>query len=280
MPETLLFHQNRGIGGDTARPVLANPREILRVCRARQESRWMLNVRFITLLTCCLFLIPTAQGQQFIDLLKDRDLSQWMLPSGEDVQQGWVFDDEGQLHLDGRGGNIITRDEFGDFDLWFEYKISEKGNSGIKYRVRKFGNSWLGCEYQIQDDAAFPRMATKHYTASIYDLVDLSSPVLERNYGDPDGFSIGHIQVHNHRIRHWMNGNLIIDENDTSERFAEAIQNSKFRNVEGFGVNTRGRIMLTDHSSEVWYRNIYIRRLDEPAAETQSNRVRRVRRRR
>jgi len=68
--------------------------------------------------------------------------------------------------------------------------------------------------------------------------------------------------VQNNRIRHWMNGQLIIDELDCSPRFAEGIANSKFRDKEGFGRNASGRLMLTDHGSEVWFRNLYVRRLD------------------
>ena len=203
-----------------------------------------------------------ALGQQYSSLLPDRSLSQWMLPDGADVTQGWTFDTDGSLHLSGKGNNILTREEVGDFDLWFEYRISEKGNSGIKYRVMKYGNQWLGLEYQIQDDSAFPKMSAEHYTASVYDLFDTSSPVLQRNYKGGDVWSVGRIIVQQNRLRHWMNGNLIIDERDDSPRFAEAVQNSKFKNQQDFGRNRQGRLMLTDHGSEVWYRNVFIRRLD------------------
>jgi len=201
-------------------------------------------------------------AQQYTNLLRDRSLSHWMLPNGNDVQKGWEFDFDGTLHLVGKGDNIITREEYGDFDLWFDYRISEKGNSGIKYRVQKFGSSLLGCEYQIQDDASFPKLPGKHYTASLYDVFDKSSPILERKYAPEGEFNTGRIIVQNNRIRHWMNGNLIIDELDCSQRFQDAIADSKFRNNEGFGRNTFGRLMLTDHGSEVWYRNLYLRRLD------------------
>ncbi|MFO0975462.1 MAG: DUF1080 domain-containing protein [Planctomycetaceae bacterium] len=219
------------------------------------------------LLTLCFSLASSNEllAQQYSNLLDGKSLSQWMLPNGEDVKEGWQFDPDGTLHLAGKGNNIITKDEYQDFDLWFEYRISEKGNSGIKYRVAKFGNSWLGCEYQIQDDSAFPKLPAKHYTASLYDVFDKSSPILERRYLAPTEFSVGRIIVQNHRIRHWMNGNLIIDERDDSPRFQEAIQKSKFRSETGFGTNASGRLMLTDHGSEVWYRNLYIRRLNNCA---------------
>lgn len=219
--------------------------------------------RMVTVLTVLLLLTQTrnSQAQSYTNLLHNKSLSQWMLPNGNAVEKGWQFDADGNLQLSGKGDNIITRDEYQDFDLWFEFRIAEKGNSGIKYRVQKFGNSLLGCEYQIQDDASFPKLSPKHYTASLYDVIDRSSPIFERKYAAPGEFNVGRIVVHNHRIRHWMNGNLIIDELDCSPEFQNAISQSKFRDQEGFGRNSSGRLMLTDHGTEVWYRNLYIRRL-------------------
>ncbi|MEY3174040.1 MAG: hypothetical protein RLZZ436_1954 [Planctomycetota bacterium] len=218
----------------------------------------------VGLLLIALAAVP-ATAQQYTDLLRDRNLSQWMLEDGRDVQSGWTVETDGSLHLAGRGGNLLSKEEFGDFDLWFEWRISERGNSGIKYRVTKYGKSWLGPEYQIQDDAAFPKMSAEHYTASLYDLVDKSLPIFSRRYLDLNTYSVGRVIVQRHRIRHWMNGNLVIDERDDSERFAAAVKDSKFRGQDGFGRNHRGHLMLTDHGSEVWYRNVFIRRLDNCA---------------
>lgn len=203
-----------------------------------------------------------AIAQTYTNLIPDRSLHLWNLPNGSPVEKGWSFDADGSLHLMGKGDNIVTRDEYQDFDLWFDFRISEKGNNGIKYRVQKFGSSWLGPEYQIQDDAAFPKLPAKHYTASLYDLVDRSSPVFERRYLPLNEWSSGRIIVQNNRLRHWMNGNLIIDEDTDSQHFAEAVQASKFKDTAGFGRNFSGRIMLTDHGSEVWFRNLYIRSLN------------------
>lgn len=219
--------------------------------------------RMLSVGTLLLLLTGTRSvlGQQYTNLIQDGSLSQWMLPNGDAVDNGWQIEAGGLLHLAGQGDNILTRDEYQDFDLWFEYRIEEKGNSGIKYRVQKFGNSWLGCEYQIQDDSAFPQLDPKHYTASLYDVFDKSNAIFERKYAPAGQFNVGRIVVQNNRIRHWMNGNLIIDELDCSARFYDAVQNSKFRDNKGFGTNPSGRLMLTDHGSDVWYKNLFIRRL-------------------
>ena len=218
----------------------------------------------LAILTVCITVANCGNviAQHYTNLLQNRSLNAWMLPDCGPVQTGWTFDPDGTLHLTGKGGNIITRSEYQNFDLWFEFRISEKGNSGIKYRVQKFGSAWLGPEYQIQDDAAFPDQSPKHLTASLYDLVDRSNPILERRYLPLNEWSVGRVVVQNNRLRHWMNGNLIIDEHSDSQRFLDAVHNSKFDDKPCFGRNCSGRLMLTDHGSEVWYRNLYVRSLN------------------
>lgn len=219
---------------------------------------------FIPVLVTCIIVGCTshAVAQNYSNLLQDKSLRHWTLPNGNPVEEGWSFDPDGALHLVGKGDNILTQGEYQNFDLWFDFRISEKGNSGIKYRVQKYETSWLGPEYQIQDDAAFPNQAAKHNTASLYDLVDRSNSIFERRYQPINDWSVGRIVVQDNRIRHWMNGNLIIDEHTESPHFSDAVKNSKFKNTEGFGKNCSGKIMLTDHGTEVWYRNVYIRNLN------------------
>ena len=112
----------------------------------------------------------TASAQTYTNLLDGQQLSHWTKPGGAEVSGGWQFEPGGILHLNGRGGNIVTRDLYGDFELWFEFKVAQKGNSGIKYRVKQYGKSWLGLEYQVLDDDAFPKLTRDHLTASLYDL--------------------------------------------------------------------------------------------------------------
>lgn len=218
---------------------------------------------FIPVLVLCIIvgIAGHAVAQNYTNLLQDKSLRHWTLPNGNPVEEGWSFDPDA-LHLVGKGDNILTQGEYQNFDLWFDFRISEKGNSGIKYRVQKYETSWLGPEYQIQDDAAFPNQEAKHNTASLYDLVDRSNSIFERRYLPINDWNVGRIIVQDNRIRHWMNGNLIIDEHTDSSHFSDAVHASKFKDTEGFGKNCSGKIMLTDHGTEVWYRNVYIRNLN------------------
>ncbi len=102
---------------------------------------------------------------------------------------------------------------------------------------------------------------TKETTrVSRYDLVTPISDETRLN-GD-DEFNIGKIRVRNNRVQHWVNGQLTIDEPLCGSRWQAHVAGSKFSNKEDFGENVTGHIMLTDHGSEVWYRNMFIRSLD------------------
>ena len=208
----------------------------------------------------------TVQAQQYENLLASPELGFWMKPNGETAGEGWKLEPGGILHLDGRGGNIVSREDMGDFELWFEFQISEKGNSGIKYRVKQFDGPWLGCEYQIQDDGAFPNMARKHVSASLYDVYVPRDPKGLQSHGGAGVWHVGKIEVRNNHVRHWLNGKLMIDRHFGSEDWKDARGKSKFRNREGFGENVLGRLMLTDHGTEVWYRNMFLRRYPQASA--------------
>jgi hypothetical protein len=90
-------------------------------------------------------------------------------PSG-----GWTTEGDNTIHLVGKGGgNLISKNEYTNFVLEWEWKLNAKGNNGIKYWVTKIGGKeWLGIEYQMIDDSGHPDglKGGSHTTASIYDI--------------------------------------------------------------------------------------------------------------
>ena len=220
------------------------------------------RVNTVRLIHLCLLLVASIpqQGfaQQYVNLLEN-DLQHWMKTSGDSPGKGWELESNGILHMTGGGGNLVTREEYGDFELWFEFRISEKENSGIKYRVRQYDNKWLGLEYQILDDSGFARLARKNKTASLYDLVE---PIPVTTKLNPVGqFNVCKIRVQGHRTQHWINGQITVQERLVGDQWKAHVAQSKFKKQANFGENALGRIMLTDHKSEVWLRNVFVRRL-------------------
>jgi hypothetical protein len=211
---------------------------------------------FLTFITVLLARGSSLEAQQTIALFDGKSLHGWTTLDGRPVTKGWEAVD-GMIHLNtdgGRSGDIVTDREYGDFELRFEWKNVAGGNSGLKYRVRKFGNKTLGCEYQIIDDDGYRiKLPPKGSTGSLYDIYE---PNAAKSVNPSGQFNQSRIVVRGNRIEHWLNGKRIVvacvGSAEWNRRFAE----SKFADVPGFGWNREGRIMLTDHNSEVWYRNI------------------------
>ena len=159
------------------------------------------------------------------------------------------------------GGNLLTQARYGDFELVFEWKLASGSNNGLKYRVNDFDGRFLGIEYQMIDEVAKPQRP-KHRTASLYDIYEPREHDVLRLAGE---FNRSRIVVCNNYIQHWLNGHLVTQATVGSEQWQQQIAESKFSDVEGFGVIPTGHIMLTDHGDEVWYRSLFIRQLDGPA---------------
>jgi len=174
--------------------------------------------------------------------------------------QGWVVED-GWLHCLGKGGgDIITDAEFTDFELQWEWKLAPEGNSGVKYFVLESRSSALGHEYQMIDDEREPdavRAGGKHLTASFYDVLAPNHPPVK-----PAGeLNFSRILVQGNHVEHWLNGIKVLEYECGSEPVKAAVAASKFKNTPGFGNKVKAHLLLQDHNTEVWFRNVRIREL-------------------
>lgn len=188
-----------------------------------------------------------------VDPFDGKTLGGWTAVDGKPVGEGWEVAG-GVIHRKpgGRAGNIVTAREYGDFDLSFDWKIAAKGNSGVKYRVRSYGGSWLGLEYQIYDDAAVKKVKPVGSSGALYDLFEPNQDKALKPTGE---YNTARIVVRDNRIEHWLNGKRIVSVTVGDAEWKRRISASKFADKFDFALNERGKLMLTDHGSEVWYRN-------------------------
>lgn len=175
---------------------------------------------------------------------------------GEPPSGGWQAEGGNTIHLTGKGGgNLISKNEYTNFELEWEWKLNAKGNNGVKYWVTKVGGKeWLGIEYQMIDDSGHPdgQRGGSHITASIYDIKEPSKDRLVKPAGE---WNTSKVIVQDGKIQHWLNGTLVCEADTTTPEWKEMIAKSKFRNKEGFAPG-KGKIMLTEHGDETWFRNI------------------------
>jgi hypothetical protein len=201
----------------------------------------------------CLLLVSVPDALRSADPVR-LTLADFTDVSGAVPSGGWSETD-GVIHLLGKGGNLISKEEYGDFELEWEWKVAPKGNNGVKYWVTRVGGKeWLGIEYQMIDDHGHPDglRGGSHTTASIYDIKE---PVADKALQPAGEWNTSRIVVRGGKIQHWLNGALACEADTTSPEWKERIAASKFKNKEGFAPG-KGRIMLTDHQDETWFRNL------------------------
>jgi hypothetical protein len=174
-------------------------------------------------------------------------------------KDGWKVEG-GELRLakGPGGGDIVTEEQFGDFELTWEWRIPAGANSGLKYNLPDPGKG-VGCEYQLIDDTGHPdgkAAAGKRTTASLYDVLP---PAAGRKLNPPGEWNTSRIVVQGNRVEHWLNGAKTVEFEFGSEALKAAIAQSKFKSTPGWGVKTRSPILLQDHNDEIAFRNMKIR---------------------
>lgn len=207
------------------------------------------------------------EASDAIALFDGKSLAGWTDAAGTPAVAGKGWDViDGTLVRTGRGGDLYTAEEYGDFDLSFEWKLTAGTNSGIKYRVTRYNpGGLLGPEYQLLDDG--PRTKGLQATASLYELV---APSAEKKLNPAGEWNAGRIVAKGSVLQHYVNGVKVVEIDTASDDFAKRVAASKFAKNPGFARNARGRIMLQDHAAGskehagkdvITFRNITLRKL-------------------
>ncbi len=204
----------------------------------------------------------TAEAE-WVSLMGESD---WRGYNMDSLPDNWSIKD-GVIECYGKagdvGGDIISRDEYDNFELSLDWKISEGGNSGVFYHVVEdtvyHSPYQTGPEYQLMDDKGFKepledwQMAGANYAMHVANDKKTLKPVGEWN-------STRIIFDHG-KVEHWLNGEKIVEFDKNSEDWKAKRNSGKWNDYPEYGNANSGYLGLQDHGAGVWFRNVKVRRL-------------------
>ncbi len=178
------------------------------------------------------------------------------------VTRGWAVEDGAIARVDSLG-DLVSDQQFSNFELDLEWKVSRGANSGIFWWANE-GTQYVymnAAEMQVLDNANFKPDGDKplEQAGALYDLY----PVPQGTPVKPAGeWNQVRIIAHGSKVQLWLNGVRTVDVNFDSDEMLKKIKNSKFNAWQSFAKSRRGHIALQDHSGKVWFRNIKIKSND------------------
>ena len=233
-----------------------------------------MSIKKILAFTCCICLMINAGGQKVKDnrltrkqqkewklLFDGVSLKEWTTVDGKPVLSGWEIGNGCiTAKKDARPGDIISVDEYANFELSIDYNIETGCNSGVKYFFTNYqvgGN--LGMEYQIIDDiAGEDTKQANHLCGSFYDV--LAPDESQKKVNQPGRWNNIRIIVKGMNVEHWLNGKKILEFTRGSENYFSAVSQSKFsKTLPVFGIIQKGHLLLQYHGGQVSFKNIKIK---------------------
>ena len=188
------------------------------------------------------------------------------LSSGWKVQDGELLLAKSMQQMDRvTGGDLITADQFWDFDFRFECKISAAAESGVRYMLLEgVGQSGSGLKYQICDGVHSSLKVKGNktmHTGALYNMLPVGANARLR-YADPlnkigDPWNEGRIFVQGNHVEHWLNGQKVL-EFELGPNLRQLAAANRVQVPLGFGMKNRTRISILDQGYEVSFRNLKV----------------------
>jgi hypothetical protein len=218
----------------------------------------------LLLAVACVCVSAAAQEHSGTDgwrpLFDGKSLQGWRGWLSPGVPAGWHIV-AGTLAKEGEIDDLVTREEFGNFELEFEWKIGKGGNSGVFYRAtREYSHIyWSGPEYQLLDDANAPDGRNRLTAAASAYALYAPPPGVVRPF---DEWNKARIVVNGAHVEHWLNGQKVVEYELSSPEWKAKVAASKFAKYPNYGLAKKGYIGIQgDHDGALALRNIRIRML-------------------
>jgi hypothetical protein len=187
-------------------------------------------------------------------------MSAWRGYREAKMPAGWTVTD-GDLSKTVSSNDLVTRDEYGDFELEFDWKVHPGGNAGVFYRGSEEAEKiyFTAPEYQLLDDARHPDGKSRLTSAGAdYALYPAPAGVVK----PADEWNSSRIVARGTHVEHWLNGQKLLEYEVGSPDWETRLKASKFATWTKYGRLPKGHIGIQgDHEGELSIRNMRIRPL-------------------
>ncbi len=216
--------------------------------------------RLLSLIVAAAALVAGAGAQQaadWVSLFDGQTMTHWRGFKMATVPDGWRVID-GAITRVGDGTDLVSRQQYRNFEFEFEFKVPPGGNSGIMFRVSEDLEQTYhsGPEFQILDNARHadgknPLTSAGANYAIHAPTVEASKPVGEWNQG--------RLVVNGNHVQHFLNGQKVVDYMLGPPEWTALVKASKFNEWPRYGREPRGYIVIQDHGDRVQFRNLRIK---------------------
>jgi hypothetical protein len=201
-----------------------------------------------------------APNGEWKSLFDGRTTNGWRGFKMQTMPDGWTVEN-GELTKHGSVGDIITNDEFGDFELQLEWKITDGGNGGVFYRGTEEYEKiyWSAPEYQLLDDVHASDNKTRLTCAGAAYALYPSPPGHLKPVGE---WNETRIVARGAHVEHWLNGFKLLEYQLWSPDWEAKVKASKFAAWPNYGRAKKGHFALQgDHNGALSFRNIRVREI-------------------
>jgi hypothetical protein len=241
---------------------------------------------FFVLFSVCSFQKTIAQSQNTLTpqekadgwqlLFNGRDLTGWhsyleKAPGKAwQVKDGTIFLNKNSKSVYNDFADLVTNDEYENFDLKLEWKMEPCANSGVMFYVNEspqYKNTYetgpemqitdLSCMYTSNHSEISDSRINMHRAGDLYDLVPADTewvkPAPEWNTYE--------IIANNGHVQFFQNGHKIVDTEFWDNNWWKNISRTKFHQWKDFGTFRTGHISIQGtEDGKLWFRNIKIKK--------------------
>jgi hypothetical protein len=181
--------------------------------------------------------------------------------------KNWIVEDSALVcpvaSKDAVGGDIVSDNEYGDFELSWQWKASGGASGAVMYHViesPKYSAAFeTGPGYRLNDDIGFShKQDNLQLTGADYAMHPANS---QKKIMSVDGWNLSKIVFRNGSVEHWLNGEKVLDFQAWDDKWNNLKNLGKWKGYPDYGMAKKGKIAMRVNTNKVYFKHITIKEL-------------------